>query len=187
MTRSTPTTQDIVAAIGLEIGGALGLAGIFAVSPELRTTLWMIDDVALTVASALLALRFFRLGNDCVAAGFLTFMAGSCVMLAGNAAGLHGGVPSFAGGIALWAAALLTISVPATFRMWARMTAAVAAALFAVSAGQIVWGIPLLPTTAPLPAIGFPVLVLTFAGWIWTILQPAPVPNAQPAAQPQAV
>jgi hypothetical protein len=186
MASSNPTTQDIVAAIGLEIGGALGLAGMFASTAELRMTLWMIDGVAITVASALLAIRFFRLGNDCVAAGFLTFMAGACVMLAGNAAGLQGSVPPYTGGIALWAAALLTISVPNTFRLWARLTAAIAAALFAVSAGQIVWGIPLLPTSTPLPAIGYPVLVVTFAGWIWTILQPVPVSTDLPdgATQP---
>ena len=33
-------------------------------------------------------------------------------------------------------------------------------------------GAPLLPTSSPLPAAGYPFLVLTFIGWIWTLLKP---------------
>lgn len=36
----------------------------------LRETLWTIDGVALVVATALLTMKYQRLGNDCVAAGF---------------------------------------------------------------------------------------------------------------------
>ncbi len=35
------------------------------------------------------------------------------------------------------------------------------------------WGEPLLPTAAPLPALGYPFLVLTFVGWIWRLFKPA--------------
>ncbi|WP_181169162.1 hypothetical protein [Mesorhizobium sp. B2-4-14] len=36
------------------------------------------------------------------------------------------------------------------------------------------WGsTPLLPTSSPLPAAGYPFLVATFAGWIWTLVKPA--------------
>lgn len=52
-----------------------------------------------------------------------------------------------------------------------RLTAVVAAVLFVVSAGLILWGAPLLPTSSPLPAAGYPFLVLTFTGWIWTLLK----------------
>jgi len=159
---------DIVAAIGLAIGGAFGLAGTFVASPELRETLWTIDGVALVVAAALLTMKYQRQGNDCVAAGFLTFVAGESLLLAGNAAGLEASVPSYAGGISLWAAALVLISAPKTFALWMRLTGLVAAFLFALAKS---WGAPLLPTSSPLPAAGYPFLVLTFIGWIWTLLK----------------
>lgn len=165
------STLDTVAAIGLAIGGALGMAGTFVASDALRETLWAIDGVALVVAAALLTMRYQRLGNDCVAAGFLVFFAGESLLLAGNAAGLQASVPSYAGGIALWAAGLVMVSTPATFTLWMRLTAFASALLFTVSVLMILWGAPLLPTSAPLPALGYPFLVLTFIGWIWTLLK----------------
>ncbi|RAZ90301.1 hypothetical protein DPM33_14990 [Mesorhizobium hawassense] len=92
--------------------------------------------------------------------------------MAGNAAGLQASVPSYAGGIALWAAGLVMVSAPNTFALWMRLTAFVSAVLFTVSAAMILWGAPLLPTSAPLPALGYPFLVLTFIGWIWTLMKP---------------
>lgn len=166
------STLDTVAAIGLAIGGAFGLAGTFVASAPLRETLWTIDGVALVVAAALLTMKYQRLGNDLVAAGFLTFVAGESLLLAGNAAGLEASVPSYVGGISLWAAALVLISAPNTFALWMRLTGFIAAVLFVVSAGMILWGAPLLPTSAPLPAAGYPFLVLTFIGWIWTLMKP---------------
>ncbi|QPC95010.1 hypothetical protein GA829_04600 [Mesorhizobium sp. INR15] len=93
--------------------------------------------------------------------------------MAGNAAGLEASVPSYVGGISLWAAALIMVSMPSTFALWMRLTAFVAAALFIVSVGMVLWGAPLLPTSSPLPAAGYPFLVLTFVGWIWTLVKPA--------------
>ncbi|RVB77267.1 MULTISPECIES: hypothetical protein [unclassified Mesorhizobium] len=166
------TTSDTTAAIGLAIGGAFGLAGTFVASAPLRETLWTIDGVALVVATALLTMKYQRLGNDCVAAGFLTFLAGESLLLAGNAAGLEASVPSYLGGISLWAAALVLIGAANTFALWMRVTGLVAAILFVVTAAMVLWGAPLLPISAPLPAAGYPFLVLTFAGWIWTLLKP---------------
>lgn len=168
--RSNPL--DIVAATGLAIGGAFGLAGTFVGSDALRETLWTIDGVALVVATALLTMKYQRLGNDCIAAGFLTFLAGESLLLTGNAAGLEAGVPSYVGGISLWAAALVMVSAPKTFALWMRLTALIAALLFVVSACMILWGARLLPTSSPLPAAGYPFLVLTFIGWIWTLVKP---------------
>ncbi|MDX8525492.1 hypothetical protein RFM68_13315 [Mesorhizobium sp. MSK_1335] len=166
------STLDTVAAIGLAIGGAFGLAGTFVSSDALRETVWTIDGVAIVVATALLTLKYQRLGNDLVAAGFLTFLAGESLLLAGNAAGLQASVPSYVGGIALWAAGLVMVSAPATFALWMRLTAFVSALLFTVSAAMILWGAQLVPTSAPLPAAGYPFLVLTFIGWIWTLMKP---------------
>ena len=162
---------DLVAAIGLAIGGALGLAGTFVGQAELRQILWAIDGVGLVVATALLAVKFLRKGDDCVAAGFLVFVAGESLLLSGNAAGLDGSVPSYAGGIALWSASLLLTSIPKTFALWTRLAGAAAAILFAITAARISWGDHLLPTSAPLPSLGYPFLVLTFAGWIWALLK----------------
>jgi hypothetical protein len=50
-----------------------------------------------------------------------------------------------------------------------------AAILFAVTAVEISLGNGLLPTSAPLPSLGYPLLVLTFAGWIWTLLRSSPI------------
>jgi hypothetical protein len=60
-------------------------------------------------------------GSDCVAAGFLTFLAGETLLMAGNAAGLEASVPSYVGGISLWAAALVMVSAPKTFALWMRL------------------------------------------------------------------
>ncbi|WP_027054875.1 hypothetical protein [Mesorhizobium erdmanii] len=159
--------SDAVAATGLAIGGALDMAGTFVGSDALRETLWTIESVALVVGTALLTLRYQRLGNDRVAAGFLTFLAGETLLMAGNAAGLQASVPSYAGGITRWAAGPVLISAPKTFALWMRLTALVAAVLFVVSAGMILWGAPLLPASSLLPAASYPFLVLTFIGWIW--------------------
>jgi hypothetical protein len=103
------------AAVGLAIGGGFGLAGAFVGRAELCQELWAIDGVALVVATALLTVKFLRQGNDCVAAGFLVFVAGESLLLSGNAAGLQGSLPSYAGGIALWSASRVMTSVAPTF------------------------------------------------------------------------
>lgn len=164
---------DAVAAVGLAIGGLFGMAGTFVGSDALRQELWLIDGVALVVATALLAVKFLREGKDLVAAGFLVFIAGESLLLAGNAAGLKESVPSYGGGVALWSASLALVSVPPVFPLWARITGAIAAVLFAATALLIAWGAPLDPTTVPLPSIGYPFLVLTFVGWIWRLARPA--------------
>jgi len=97
---------DIVAAIG----GAFGMAGTFVGPDALRQELWLVDGVALVVATALLAVKFMTGGRDLVAAGFIVFVAGESLVLAGNAAGLQASVPSYGGGVALWAASLAMIS-----------------------------------------------------------------------------
>ena len=79
---------NIVAVSGLALGGVFGLVGTVVTQQPLRATAWAIDGVGLVVATALLALKFFRKGNDCVAAGFLVFAIGEGVLLSGTAATL---------------------------------------------------------------------------------------------------
>jgi hypothetical protein len=160
---------NILAVIGLALGAIFGMAGTIVTQPNLQNTLWAIDSVGLIMATALMTLKFFRKGNDLVAAGFLLFAIGESVILSGTAAGLVGSVPSFAAGTALWAAALLLISVPQEFAIGVRLIGVTTSILFAITAARIFWGEPLLPTSSPLPFFGYPFLVATFLGWIWTL------------------
>ena len=162
---------NILAAIGLALGGVFGMAGTIVTEPNLRAASWGLDAVGLIVATALLALKYFRAGNDIVAAGFLVFAIGEAVILSGNAATLEGSVPSFAAGTALWSAALLLTSVPNQFAIWVRLPGMIGSILFAITAARIFWGEQVLPTSSPLPFFAYPFLVLTFAGWIWTLLK----------------
>src|SRR5262245_31996916 len=96
---------DILASIGLAVGGALGMAGTFAPTASLRGLAWGIDGSALVMASALLTVRFFRAGQDLTAAGFLVFTVGEGVILSSAAMDLPASVPSFGAGVSLWTVA----------------------------------------------------------------------------------
>ena len=170
MNKDGSRVLDTVAAAGLALGAVLGIAGTLVESGHLRQAFWAIDGIGIVVATALLTVKFLKKGNDCVAAGFLVFVVGESLLLSGTAAGLVGSVPSFGAGVALWATALLMTSIPRVFHTWIRCVGSVAALLFAITAARIFWGEQLLPTAAPLPLLGYPLLVLTFVGWIWTLL-----------------
>ncbi len=58
------------------------------------------------------------------------------------------------------------------------MTGLVAAALFTVTAAKIAFGDTIVATSEPLPSAGYPFLVLTFIGWIRTLLAPGESPTA---------
>ncbi|MBI3707471.1 MAG: hypothetical protein HY246_07310 [Proteobacteria bacterium] len=162
---------NVIAAIGLALGAVFGMVGTMVTQPNVQATSWAVDGVGLIVATALLALKYFRRGNDVAAAGFVVFAIGESVMLSGTAAGLVGSVPSFAAGTALWAAALSLISIPRGFAAPVRLVGIAASLLFAITALRIFWGEQLLPTSSPLPFLAYPVLVATFIGWIWTLLR----------------
>ncbi|HEY2964282.1 MAG TPA: hypothetical protein VGJ37_17800 [Pyrinomonadaceae bacterium] len=162
---------DILAAIGIGLGAVFGLAGTVVSQDSLRQIFWAIDGVGLIVACALLTVKLARSGNEFVSAGFLVFAIGESHLVSGIAAGLAGSVPSFAGGVALWAAGLLLISVPRLFHIWVRIVGVLAAVLFSLVAARIFLGEQLLPTSSPLPFFAYPFLVLTFVGWIWTLLK----------------
>ncbi len=161
----------ILTVIGLAVGGLLGMAGSMVAQQNLRSFLWAIDGVGVIVATCLLAIRYFRKGNDCVAAGFLVYAIGEAVMLGGTAGSLEASVPSFAAGTALWSAGLLLTGAPREFRLWIRTASMVAGILFAITSLKIFWGQLVTPIARPLPYFAYPILVLTFAGWIWTVLK----------------
>ena len=161
----------IVAVVGIALGGILGMLGTMVTAQNVRAISWAVDGAALVVAASILALTFFRKGNDCVAAGFLVYAIGEAVMLGGTAGSLEASVPSFAAGTALWSAGLLLVSVPKTFIIWTRLAGVIAAVLFAITSARIFWGEQILPISKPLPYFAYPFLVLTFIGWIWTTLK----------------
>src|SRR5512139_3681667 len=103
---------NVIAAVGLALGGALGMAGALVAQQNVQAILWAVDGSGLVMAAALLATKYFRAGNDVVAGGFLVFAIGEgVIMLSGPAGGLAGSIPAFAAGSALWGTALLLISV----------------------------------------------------------------------------
>jgi hypothetical protein len=171
MNASTSRSLNRVAATGLAIGGVFGLVGTIVTQQNLRAASWGIDAVGLVVATALLTLKYFREGKDFVSAGFLVFAIGEAIILSGTAGTLEGSVPSFAAGTALWSAALLLTCIPKQFAGWVRLAGIIGSILFAISAARTFWGKPILPTARPLPFFAYPFLVLTIAGWIWTLLK----------------
>jgi hypothetical protein len=174
--------RNLVAVVGLGVGGIFGMAGSFVGQAELRQLLWLLDGVGIIVACALLVLKFFREGKDGLAAGFLVFLAAESLVLSETAGGLEASRASFASGIALWAASLLMISLTSTFPKWCRVTGLLAATLFTITAVKIALGDSLVATSAPLPSAGYPFLVLTFVGWSRTLLWSPASPRA---ANPQ--
>ena len=162
---------NTVAVIGLALGAVFGMAGTFVPEASLRSAFWGIDGLGLVVAATILALKHFRSGKDSVAAGFLVYAIGESVMLGGTAQPLDAMVPSFGAGTALWAAALLLTGIPRVFPTWVRLASVVGAMMFATTSARIFWGERILPTAAPLPSLGYPFLVLTFIGWIWTLVR----------------
>lgn len=171
MSTDTNKNLNVVSSAGLALGIVFGMAGTFISQANLRNIAWEIDGLGLIVATGLLAIKFSRKGAEAVAAGFLVFAIGESVMLSGMAAGLEGSVPAFAAGTALWATAMLLVSIPREFSLWVRIAGVVASALFLLTATEIFWGAPLTPLSSPLPFFAYPFLVLTFAGWIWTLLR----------------
>jgi len=160
-----------VAAAGLVIGALLGMAGSFVPSAELRGIAWGIDGTALIVASALLAVFHLRRGNDALAAGFLVFLAGETLIVSGSAMDLAASAPTFAAGAALWSAALALTSASAALPAFVRMTGAIAAVLFAMTAVRMFGGTPLTPLSKPWPFGAYPFLAITLFGWAWSHLR----------------
>jgi hypothetical protein len=160
---------NVIAAVGLALGGALGLAGAMVTQQNVQALLWAIDAAGIVMASALLTVKYFRTGDDVVASGFLVFAIGEGVLLSGTAAGPAGSVPAFAAGTTLWATGLALVSIPKLFAVPIRILGIASAILFIITPARIFWGEQLLPSAAPLPSYAYPLLVATFIGWIWTL------------------
>jgi hypothetical protein len=159
--------RQIAAACGLVIGAVFGIAGTFASSASVRGLLWGIDGVALVVAGVLLTIYHLSRGNNLVAAGFLVFVAGQTLVLATAASPLDASGAIFGSGVALWAAALVLVSIPGVMPLWVRVVAIAAAVLFSIVAMQLFLGQPVDALSRPLPFFAYPLLAATMFGWAW--------------------
>ncbi|MGD8348165.1 MAG: hypothetical protein PVI79_02965 [Gammaproteobacteria bacterium] len=157
----------LVSSGGLVLGSALGLAGSFVPSANLRGLFWGIDGAALVLASSLLTFYFLRKGNEVIAAGFLVFLAGETLVLASAAMGLTSSGPVFGAGVSLWAISLFLVGAANTFAPWIRIAGTIAGALFAIVAVQLFMGRAITPLSQPLPFFAYPILVATLLGWAW--------------------
>jgi hypothetical protein len=137
---TTRSSINIVAAFGLALGAVFGMAGTFVAQPNIQAVLWALDGAGLVMAAALLTLKYFKAGHDLVAGGFLVFAIAEAVLMSGTAAGPAASVPAFAAGTALWALALLLISIPRQFALAVRLLGTVSAILFTIVAARIFWG-----------------------------------------------
>ena len=160
---------NVLAIVGLALGAVFGLAGTLVEQATVRSLFWGIDGAGLVMAACLLAVKYFRRESDIVAAGFLVFAVGEGLILSGAAAGLDESRPSFAAGTALWATALLLVSIPREFPIAVRGIGIASAILFGITAVLIFSGSPISPLSSPLPFFAYPFLVLTFVGWIWIL------------------
>ena len=163
------STLDRLACIGLVVGAICGLAGTLIGSPIPRAILWTVDGAALVMATALLTIRYFRLRRDLVAAGFLVFAVGQAIVLSTAGQLVLPAAPIFATGAACWAVGLAMISAGEEFPIWVRIVGFVASVLFAITSLMIQAGTGLTAVSIPLPFFAYPVLVLTFVGWIVSI------------------
>jgi len=168
-----PVTRRISAG-GLVVGSALGMAGTFAPSAEVRGLLWGLDGTALIVASALLAAHYFRQGLDVVAAGFLVYMVGQVLIVATAATDLAAAGPVFGAGAAVWSASLFLLSAPRVAALWVRVVGVVAGVLFLIVGIRLFMGQPLTALSRPLPFFAYPFLVATLVGWAWEQYRSAP-------------
>lgn len=162
----TNNKLSTVAAVCLVVGGVLGMVGSF-VSPAVRGIAWGLDGTALVIGAALLAVHYLKRNNELLAAAFLVFVAGQTLVDAGSAMSLVASTPTFGAGVGLWAAALVMIGVSSTIPVFIRITAVIAAVMFAITAIQIFGGTALTPLSKPLPFDAYPVLVITLFGLAW--------------------
>ena len=165
---------EVIASIGLLIGGSLGMAGSFVPSISLRGLAWGIDGAGLILASVLLTVYYFRKGYDIIAAGFLMFAIGEALILSCSALNLDENVSSFGAGTSLWSASLLLVSIQKIFPILTRCLGLIAAVLFAIVSMLIFTGHPLNALSDPLPFYAYPFFAATIFGWAWTLLKTKP-------------
>lgn len=147
------TGQRVTIAGGLLVGVVLGMAGNIPPEGWLQTVLFAVSSIGLTVAAVLLALREARRSADLVAAGFAIFAVAEIIIWVGGGPTGPGGEAPFAGATLFYVPALLLISAPSRFALWARAAGALSAIPFGIHAVVFLLG-------------GNPAEVLEIAGYL---------------------
>jgi hypothetical protein len=128
------TGERVIIAGGLLVGVVLGMAGNVPQEGWLQTLLYAVSSIGLVVATALLILREARRGDDLVAAGFAIFTIAEIIVWVGGGPTGPGGEAPFAAATLFYVPALLLISAPPRFALWARAAGALAAVPFGIHA-----------------------------------------------------
>lgn len=115
---------------GLLVGVGLGMAGNIPPVSWMQTLLFAVSSIGLVMAAALLVLREARRGADLVAAGFGIFAVAEIIIWVGGGPTGPGGEAPFAAATLFYVPALLLISAPPRFALWARAAGALATVSF---------------------------------------------------------
>ncbi|MBI1307243.1 MAG: hypothetical protein GC181_11625 [Bacteroidetes bacterium] len=170
MINTQQKANDRLAAGSLFLGALLGIAGMIFQEPLLQVAVFEISSLSLVVALSVLTFKYFRSGNDLVAAGYLIFAVGESVMTAGAAGGMYQGMASFGAGMLLYVPALLLISLPKELPIIPRITGFVATIPFAIAGFKIFLGEEITYTSL-FPSIGYALLTITMIFWIMGLLK----------------
>jgi len=161
----------VIAAIGLLIGCALGMAGSIVHSDAFRNLAWATGSVGIILAAALLAMFYFRKGNDVAAVGFLILALGESIIFSSCATRPDDNIPSFGAGSFLWALSIAILSVQKLFPLFVRFTGIVGALLFASVSVSIFSGQQVNALSKPFPFLAYPFYAATLIGWAWTLFR----------------
>jgi hypothetical protein len=153
---------------GLAVFVVLGLVGSVPEEGPLQDLLHAVSSIGLTVAAALLALREARRGADLVAAGFAIFAVAEIIIwVGGGTAGPTSEAP-LAAATLFYVPALLLISAPSRFALWARAAGALAAVPFGIHAVVFVLG----GNSAEILEIaGYLLLSVAVVGWVTDVVR----------------
>lgn len=152
---------------GLAVFVVLGLVANIPGEGALQDLLHAVSSVGLVVAAALLALSEARRGADLVAAGFAVLAIAQVVMWAGAGTGSDA---SFAAAALFFAPALMLISLPPRFALWARTAGALAAVPFGIHAVVFLLGGS---TAEVLEIAGYVLLSVAVIGWAVDVFRPS--------------
>lgn len=156
------TGERVTIAGGLLVGVVLGMVGNVPPVGWLQTLLFAVSSVGLTVAAALLVLREARCGADLVAAGFAIFTVAEIIIWVGGGTTGPAGEAPFAAATLFYVPALLLISAPPRFALWARVAGALATVPFGSHAGVfLLGGNP----AEILEIVGYLLLSVAVIGW----------------------
>lgn len=161
------TTKGIVA-VGLAVGGLLGFGGSFIDPGPVQDVLYAVSAVGLILAATLLAVELASTGRRLTAAGFALLALGETRLLSPTEA--PGADVSFAAGVMLYAPALILVALSSWAPLWVRAAGAAAGVLFAAHA-LVYFSGGAVDSTGPLASVGYGLLTVTVAGWVFTVLR----------------